>query len=438
METAACAGTSGERSISRLEVIRKSQDPQSTEKKSPTTDVTDTWLCLSELRAFPVHSQKCLDQHEVTSGKILASATTIDKSGLDNLIPEVQSSLMSPIHISRLDLQCRDDDDSMHRRQTSGTSQNTAIIERVDQQSKTSENQRPSNAKAKAQHRQGWESKAVFNMGTLKELNWWTLKLSLNNPTSLIIRKPDTLLTTDASQWMWGGVCRIKKQEEIFELGKWSKTWHLTSSIQRELAAILCCLRRMEQDLMQQEVKAINNIVLQGKAAEQQREMAQRQTGTKDLGRRSTNSNINHTRLESTILEANIRQTNITESGFRPISSNSNPREAYETARLDITSGQHDSFSGFVESGENQIGERLFRECLSQKGASQQLISDVIKSWRTQWRRHAHGLTRFARYLEQQQVGIVQLLNLNTPHFFVSNWLSQIGQNESHSAVIEV
>jgi hypothetical protein len=33
METAACAGTSGERSISRMEVIRKSQDPQSTEKK---------------------------------------------------------------------------------------------------------------------------------------------------------------------------------------------------------------------------------------------------------------------------------------------------------------------------------------------------------------------------------------------------------------------
>ncbi|KAA6346395.1 MAG: putative Tyrosine-protein kinase, partial [Streblomastix strix] len=33
METTACAGTSGERSISRMEVIRKSQDPQSTEKK---------------------------------------------------------------------------------------------------------------------------------------------------------------------------------------------------------------------------------------------------------------------------------------------------------------------------------------------------------------------------------------------------------------------
>ncbi|KAA6395348.1 MAG: hypothetical protein EZS28_009128, partial [Streblomastix strix] len=112
-------------------------------------------------------------------------------------------------------------------------------------------------AKTKAQYRQGRESKAVVNKGTLKELNWWTLKLSLNNPTSLIIRKPDTPLTTDASQWIWGEVCRIKRQDEIFVHGKWSKVWHLTSFNQRELAAILCCLRRLEQDLMQQEVNAI-------------------------------------------------------------------------------------------------------------------------------------------------------------------------------------
>ncbi|KAA6395347.1 MAG: hypothetical protein EZS28_009127 [Streblomastix strix] len=137
-----------------------------------------------------------------------------------------------------------------------------------------------------------------------------------------------------------------------------------------------------------------------------------------DLGRQSTNSNIDHARLESTILEANIRETNISESGFRPISPNSNHREAYETERFDITPGKHNSFSGFVESGENQKGERLFRKCLSQKGVSQQLICDVIKSWRTLWRSHAHGLIKFARYLKQQQVGIID-------------------QNESHSAVME-
>ncbi|KAA6355550.1 MAG: putative Transposon Tf2-6 polyprotein [Streblomastix strix] len=91
----------------------------------------------------------------------------------------------------------------------------------------------------------------------MKELNWWTLQLTANKPTSLIIRHPDSLLTTDASKWMWGGACKIKNQEEIFVQGKWSKGWRLTSSNQRELAAILCSLRRLEANLEEQQVKAI-------------------------------------------------------------------------------------------------------------------------------------------------------------------------------------
>ncbi|KAA6377529.1 MAG: hypothetical protein EZS28_026943, partial [Streblomastix strix] len=112
-------------------------------------------------------------------------------------------------------------------------------------------------SKFREQQRQGWESKAVFYKGILKELNWCALQLTSKNPTSLIIRYPDSLLITDASYWIWGGVCKIKYQEEIFVKGKWSKGWRLISSNQREFAAILYSLRRLEADQKEQQVKAI-------------------------------------------------------------------------------------------------------------------------------------------------------------------------------------
>ncbi|KAA6370718.1 MAG: hypothetical protein EZS28_033754, partial [Streblomastix strix] len=112
-------------------------------------------------------------------------------------------------------------------------------------------------AKFREQQRQGWESKAVFYKGILKELNWCALQLTSKNPTSLIIRHPDSLLITDASQWICGGVCKIKHQEEIFVKCKWSKGWRLISSNQREFAANLYSLRRLEADQKEQQVKAI-------------------------------------------------------------------------------------------------------------------------------------------------------------------------------------
>ncbi|KAA6367170.1 MAG: hypothetical protein EZS28_037304, partial [Streblomastix strix] len=97
---------------------------------------------------------------------------------------------------------------------------------------------------------------------------------------------------------------------------------------------------------------------------------------------------------------------------------------------LILTPGKHMKQHGQILPPRNMIAS-----VVSQNHVRIKQERDYLGS--VQWRRHAHGLTRFARYLEQQQVGIVQLLNLNTPHFFVSNWLSQIGQNESHSAVLE-
>ncbi|KAA6388398.1 MAG: hypothetical protein EZS28_016077, partial [Streblomastix strix] len=152
----------------------------------------------------------------ISSGKILASATTIDKSGSDNLIPEVQSS---PCHqftflgwifnAETIMIQFTEDRqvELLKRLQLWKESINKAKLIRIKDLAnmigkqcftRTQFGQASlhfrflNSAKAKAQYRQGRESKAVFNKGTLKELNWWTLKLSLNNPTSLIIRKPDT------------------------------------------------------------------------------------------------------------------------------------------------------------------------------------------------------------------------------------------------------
>ncbi|KAA6371976.1 MAG: hypothetical protein EZS28_032495, partial [Streblomastix strix] len=52
-------------------------------------------------------------------------------------------------------------------------------------------------------------------------------------------------LATDASLSIWGATLKLQDPaQEFWFCGKWSLNWHLTSSNQRETAAILCALRR--------------------------------------------------------------------------------------------------------------------------------------------------------------------------------------------------
>ncbi|KAA6382540.1 MAG: hypothetical protein EZS28_021930, partial [Streblomastix strix] len=157
----------------------------------------------------------------------------------------------------------------------------------------------------------------------------------------------------------------------------------------------------------------------------------------KDTTRESRPNYINYIKLESPILATDIGQIDFAKNQFRSFRQNSESESIYEMQKLDNSSWKHDSFTDFIEQGENQIGEKFFRNCLKFKGATDQLITDVIKSWRTQWCRHAHGLTRFAKYLEEQQMKIPQLFCIDQSQFFVSNCLSLIRQSETHSAVME-
>ncbi|KAA6370719.1 MAG: hypothetical protein EZS28_033755 [Streblomastix strix] len=114
------------------------------------------------------------------------------------------------------------------------------------------------------------------------------------------------------------------------------------------------------------------------------------------------------------ILASDVGQIDITIDQSRSFRQNSESGSLYEKQKLDNSPWQHECFSGFIEQGENKIGEKHFRNCLRYKGATDQLISDVIKFWRTRRRRHALGLTRFAKYVEEQQVKISQLFYLTS------------------------
>ncbi|KAA6378723.1 MAG: putative Transposon Ty3-I Gag-Pol polyprotein [Streblomastix strix] len=69
--------------------------------------------------------------------------------------------------------------------------------------------------KSNAANQNGWNSRTIIHKGALREINWWKLKITQNSPTTLVTRDPEAILTTDASQWGWGGVFQIREQAEI-------------------------------------------------------------------------------------------------------------------------------------------------------------------------------------------------------------------------------
>ncbi|KAA6378722.1 MAG: hypothetical protein EZS28_025749, partial [Streblomastix strix] len=96
--------------------------------------------------------------------------------------------------------------------------------------------------------------------------------------------------------------------------------------------------------------------------------------------------------------------------------------------------------SGFINIGQldpNGRGKKLFYDSLRIKGASDQLIKDVISSWRTQWDRHVHGLTRLGIYLDMNNITTNQLLSSNVQHIIIANWLSSMKYSNTHAAIKE-
>ncbi|KAA6390804.1 MAG: hypothetical protein EZS28_013672 [Streblomastix strix] len=77
---------------------------------------------------------------------------------------------------------------------------------------------------------------------TLGEIHWWRKTVHNNHPKHLIFLQPEAVLTTDASETQWGGALQLIKTGQTVRLSGNcynNPKWKLTSSNQRELAAIL-------------------------------------------------------------------------------------------------------------------------------------------------------------------------------------------------------
>ncbi|KAA6395481.1 MAG: hypothetical protein EZS28_008992 [Streblomastix strix] len=96
---------------------------------------------------------------------------------------------------------------------------------------------------------------ALFKRG---EIFWWMAVITSNIPIQATIVQPHAILATDANQTHWGSTLKLfNHAQEVWYLGKWSQNWHLTSSNQREAAAILCALLRSETFLKERQIKSL-------------------------------------------------------------------------------------------------------------------------------------------------------------------------------------
>ncbi|KAA6379565.1 MAG: hypothetical protein EZS28_024905, partial [Streblomastix strix] len=106
--------------------------------------------------------------------------------------------------------------------------------------------------------KKGWNSKLYINRSTLQEIYWWKKKIEENKSIRATIHQSQAILTTDASATSWGATLKLQNpEEEIWLQGDWSDKWKLSSSNQRETAAVLCALTRSEHFLRRQRVTAL-------------------------------------------------------------------------------------------------------------------------------------------------------------------------------------
>ncbi|KAA6367189.1 MAG: putative reverse transcriptase, partial [Streblomastix strix] len=106
--------------------------------------------------------------------------------------------------------------------------------------------------------KKGWISKLYINRSTLQEIYWWKKKKEENKPIRPTIHQPQAILTTDASATSWGATLKLQNpEEEVWFQWDWSDKWKLSSSKQRERAAVLCALTRYEHFLRRQRVTAL-------------------------------------------------------------------------------------------------------------------------------------------------------------------------------------
>ncbi|KAA6391777.1 MAG: putative reverse transcriptase [Streblomastix strix] len=106
----------------------------------------------------------------------------------------------------------------------------------------------------------GWNSRMWISKQTLGEIHWWRKTVLNNYPTHLTFQEPEAVLTTDASETQWGGTLQLIKTGQTIRFAvNWfsNSKWKLTSSNQRELAAILLEIQSIGKNFEVGEIKSL-------------------------------------------------------------------------------------------------------------------------------------------------------------------------------------
>ncbi|KAA6379654.1 MAG: hypothetical protein EZS28_024818 [Streblomastix strix] len=106
----------------------------------------------------------------------------------------------------------------------------------------------------------GWNSRMQISKQTLGEIHWWRKTVLNNYPTHLTFQESKAVLTKDASETQCGRTLQLIKTGQTIRFpGNWysNPKWKLTSSNQRELAAILLGIQNIGKNFEVGEIKSL-------------------------------------------------------------------------------------------------------------------------------------------------------------------------------------
>ncbi|KAA6369382.1 MAG: hypothetical protein EZS28_035091, partial [Streblomastix strix] len=110
--------------------------------------------------------------------------------------------------------------------------------------------------KSKAIFKRRWNCKLYLNRIILGNQFNWLQKVKLNKPRQLEELIPSATLTTDAAEVGWGAVFQSTNLE-LMDANRWTKGWHLQSSNQREMAAVLMGIRSFKPIIIEQNIECL-------------------------------------------------------------------------------------------------------------------------------------------------------------------------------------
>jgi ribonuclease HI len=112
-------------------------------------------------------------------------------------------------------------------------------------------------AKVRGVKLSGWNGRTRVSFQQTGELKLILRWVTNNSPRSIRLRTPTATLTTDACKEGWGATLEVKKEKSLYhgDFGGWKTP--LTSSNQRETAAVLLAIRSCKEKLKEQKVNCL-------------------------------------------------------------------------------------------------------------------------------------------------------------------------------------